>query len=244
MRPCQTKAAPVAATTGGAVLPEPAGPPPPVSFELAILDGSAPGQPGGSALEGTIGRLPELAKQLSPSLHTLPIDPAAPPQLIFPGGGRPSAGDNSVIPRHQRWQFDFPPGATIESYTRQLDYFKIELGIIGGSDQVIYLSSLSEPTPKKRTAPAAAERRLYLTWQRGSMREADALLAARAQVPLGGKLVAHFCPPEVETLLATAEDAFAEKAGHQKIRRTTFGMRPRGSDAFEFYVLEQVPDQS
>ena len=194
------------------------------------------------SLDGTIGRLPKLAATLAPQLQALPIDPTAPPRLIVAAGGQPSAGDNGGIPRHERWEFQFPPGNTIESYTRQMDFFRIEMGIIGGSDQVIYLSNLSEPVPAKRTGPAAAEQRLYLVWRRGDMRQADDQLAVRAQVPLAGKVVAHFCPPELETLLAAVEDAQAAKLMVTKIRRTTFGIRSRGGSVFEFYVIELQPD--
>ncbi|MDX1946251.1 MAG: hypothetical protein SFU86_12700 [Pirellulaceae bacterium] len=222
---------------GAAVRAVPVDSPPPFTVQLALASPTAASAGESSSLAKVIDDLPKLAAALAPQLHELPVDPTAPPRLIVAAGGQPSAGDNSSYPRHERWEVQFPPGNTIESYTRQMDFFKIELGLIGGSDQVTYLSSLAEPVPAKRTGPATDEQRLYLIWRRGDMRLADEQLAARAQVSLAGKVVAHFCPLELEAMLAAIEDAYAARQNIAKIRRTTFGIRSRGENAFEFYVI-------
>jgi hypothetical protein len=96
--------------------------------------------------------------------------------------------------------------------------------------------------PTVRKAPASAEKRLYLIWQRGSMREADEQLCTRARVATTGKIVAHFCPEQIETDLAQIEDAFARTNNAKRIRKTTFGIKANDFGGFLFYVLDQKTD--
>ncbi|WP_425613758.1 hypothetical protein NA78x_003598 [Anatilimnocola sp. NA78] len=163
---------------------------------------------------------------------------AAPPSFIVRGGatGEAAALD---LPNHERWELQFANGTTLESYARQLDYFQIELGVIGGAPTVTYLSDLSKPQPPKREAPGSADSRLYLIWQRGPMQEADEILVKRAGLDPAGKVLAHFVPPamEAEMLRVEAEQARVNK--FTRIRRTVFGIEAAGPDAFRLIVTQQ-----
>lgn len=219
------------------VAPEPVGPPP--ALEMAAV--TAPGESAGAAaLTSRVERIPALVSAYETEL--LAAVSAAPSDLIVSASGRQTADSANEVPRHERWQIQFPPGNTIESYTRQLDYFKIEVGLIGGSDQIEYLVNLADPIPTVRKAPASAEKRLYLIWQRGSMREADEQLCSRARVPTAGKIVAHFCPEQIETDLAQIEDAFARTSGAKRVRQTTFGIKANDFGGFQFYAIDQKTD--
>jgi hypothetical protein len=184
-----------------------------------------------------------MATELAPALAKVTFDGPAPGTLVVQGGGRQADVDRSEIPRHQRWEIRFPPGNSLESYTRQLDHFKIELGVIGGEDHIVYLTSLSNPRPQRRPGLPADEQRLYLVWQRGEMAEADTQLATRAGLQAAGKVLAHFLPAEVEEELARLEESYARQLNHQRIEKTVFGIRAAGQDAFRFYVIEQRADQ-
>ena len=219
------------------VAPEPSGPPPPLAVaETAVPEAAA----SDTALTSRVERIPALVSAYETEL--LAAVSAAPSDLIVAASGRQTADSALEIPRHERWEIQFPPGNTIESYTRQLDYFKIEIGLIGGSDQIEYLVNIAEPVPTVRKAPASAEKRLYLIWQRGSMREADEQLCSRARVTTAGKIVAHFCPEQIETDLAQIEDAFARTSGAKRVRKTTFGIKANDFGGFLFYVLDQKTD--
>lgn len=225
----------------GAMAPvaaEPSGPPPALEFASA------------SASEGDASQGPDFAKRAEriPALisayetELLAAMGTAPSELIVAASGRQTADSATEVPRHERWEIQFPPGNTMESYTRQLEYFKIEVGLIGGSDQVEYLVNIADPVPTVRKAPVSAEKRLYLIWQRGSMREADEQLCSRARVPTAGKIVAHFCPEQMESDLAQIEDAFARTSGGKRIRKTTFGIKANDFGGFQFYVIDQKTD--
>jgi hypothetical protein len=195
-----------------------------------------------AGVQQQIDRASALATELAPELAKVTFEGQAPGTLVVHSGGRQADVAKSDVPRHQRWEIRFPPGNSIESYTRQLDHFKIELGVIGGEDHITYLTNLSNPRPQRRPGFAADEQRLYLVWQRGEMAEADEQLATRAGLKTAGKVLAHFLPSEVETELARLEESYARQLNIQKIERTVFGIRAAGQDAFRFYVIEQKAD--
>jgi hypothetical protein len=161
--------------------------------------------------------------------------------MIVRGGGLGDAAGLEV-PSHERWQIHFAPGTTLEAYTRQLDFFKIELGMVGGAKEVTYLSNLSNPKPTTRTAPGYADTRLYLIWNRGPLREADEILVTRAGLNPNGKVLAHFCPPELEAAMLRLEASHAQTNKLTQLRRTVFGIQSAGADVFQLVVLEQQGD--
>lgn len=143
------------------------------------------------------------------------------------------------IPRSRRWQLYFQKSVTLDEYARQLEYFKIELGVLEGGTEVTYVSSLVRPTPDKRTDKVADENRLYMSWRRGQLGEADRRLASLAGIEVGDKLVVQFLPAELEAKLADLELAFAKRSA-KEIRLTRFAIRSVGA-GYEFKVIEQLP---
>jgi hypothetical protein len=163
---------------------------------------------------------------------------SAPKEMIVRGG---SAGDvtDSSVPHHQRWEVSFPVGLTIESYAKQLDFFRIELGVIGGSPNVTFLGNLATAKPRARTGPAATDPRIYLVWNRGPLREMDEILVKRAGLDPANKVLAHFLPPETEAEMLRLETAAAQSNKLSRIRKTVFGIQLVAGDTFRLTVLEQ-----
>jgi hypothetical protein len=149
------------------------------------------------------------------------------------GSGEPG------IPRPQRWEIIFQEGATLQTYARQLDFFKIELGVIGGSTQVQYALNFTKPQPDRRSGRAGDEKRLYMSWRSGTLQQADQELLARAGVATENKIVVQFFPADVENRLAELEQRFANRR-QSEIRKTRFGVRSVGN-GFEFHVIDQTP---
>ena len=199
--------------------------------------------PQAAADRGSVaGKIPALVGSLGERLAGLPIEGGAPASLVVLGSGQQTVEKIAEIPRHERWELQFPPGNSVESYARQLEYFHIELGLIGGSADITYVTNLADPTPKTRTGAASAESRLYLVWQRGSMREADEQLVSKAKLPVADRVVAHFCPPDLETQLAQLEATKAQADKRTRIRKTVFGVRANDFGGFRLHVLEQTGD--
>ncbi len=146
------------------------------------------------------------------------------------GAGRPGK------PRH--WEVRFIRGNTLKTYARQLDFFKIELGVLFPGNKVQYAFNLSQGRPSRRTGPADQEQRYYLTWQQGGLEEADQELLGLAGIQSEGRLILKFIPPELEATLVGLE---RERAGEDadRIRATTFQIRAEGG-GYAFHVVDQT----
>jgi hypothetical protein len=226
---CGERSQPAAGPSAHPSAPTLAEPPSAPPFEPVLAEPSR-AEVAAPRLETQVARLKTLAAELAPELSQIPTI------------GTASPGSSPLEPaRHTRWELRFPPGSTIENYTRQLDVLQIELGLIGGNQEITYLSNLSNPKPQSRTAAAADDSRVYLVWQRGEMRTADVEIAKRAGVPTEGRVLALFLPREVEDELARVEESYAKQIGVAHIARTVFGIRSAGADSFRFFVIEQQP---
>jgi hypothetical protein len=228
------------ASAGSPVSPERPAAPPPHTVALATA------APADAAASGpSLARLNQLggiSPELEANLREASFDGGASSSLVVLAGGRQTDVARPAPDRHERWEIRFASGTSVEAYARQLDSFKIELGVIGGQQQVTYLTNLSNPKPTSRLGDGAGDRRLYLIWQRGAISEVDRQIAARAGVTVGGAVIAHFLPKEVEEELSRLEDAFAKQLNNTKIGKTVFGIRSSGQDSFRFYVIEQKAD--
>ncbi|MGI9469914.1 MAG: hypothetical protein ACR2NZ_00175 [Rubripirellula sp.] len=160
------------------------------------------------------------------------------------GDSRPPGPENGlqdIVPRFQRWQLDFE-AKDIFHYARQLDHFRIELGLIGGTIQgVDYVRGLAGPTEVRR-GDAESEKRLYFMWTRPSpLKQFDRQLLLAAGADVEGREMLKFIPEGLETQLARIELEYAMAHGRdsaQTIAKTVFSSRPT-ADGFQFIVVEQ-----
>ena len=156
-----------------------------------------------------------------------------------PGGDGRSAGFGPGRPGKPRhWEVTFLEGNTANTYARQLDFFKIELGVLFPGNRVEYARNVSRATPDKRTGNADEEKRYYLTWQKGGLREAEVELLGKAGITAGDRPIIKFIPRELEIKLMELEKQRAGR-NQNRIRATYFAIRPKGS-GYEFYVRDQT----
>ena len=138
----------------------------------------------------------------------------------------------------RHWEVTFFDGNTAGTYARQLDFFKIELGVLLPKNRIEYASNLSHNKPQRRTGPADQEQRYYLTWQKGELRQADLELLEKVGIKAGTRPILKFIPAELEGELARLEQQRAGENG-KRIRATYFAIRPQGR-GYEFYVRDQT----
>jgi len=153
--------------------------------------------------------------------------------------GRGQGDGLSGYPPAQRWEIRFSEGNTLEGYAKELAFFNIELGVLGSTNQVVYVTNLAKSKPDQRVGQRDKEDRLYMSWRAGKLRDADRELCQRAGVATEGRLIVQFYPAQVEQQLLQLEKKFAGRDASQ-IRRTRFGVRAAGK-GFEFYVIDQTP---
>lgn len=218
--------------------------------ELEGVEGAVIGIPADLISSPVQNRLAAVAKTVE--LYEGVIDTTYPDDIDLPpgAGGRSRGTGRKValgsgsgrpggVPRFNRWEVRFPEGNTLDDYARQIDFFHIELAAVGGGKEIEYVSNLSQATPTKRVGQPEQEKRLYMTWRNGTLKNADQQLMARAGVDTKGKLILQFYPPETERLLLTIENAFKGRKPEQ-IRKTVFEIQPDGQ-GYKFVVLDQIP---
>jgi len=147
-------------------------------------------------------------------------------------------GFGGGAPRQTGWELRFPPGNTVETYAKQLDFFGIELGVFGAANEIVYIAKLAQEKPVTHTGQRSADGRKYMTWSRGDLDEADQELLRRAGIKPEGRTIFKFLPAETENRLATLERQFKNRAS-KDIRRTRFGVKPEGN-AWTFFVIDQT----
>ncbi len=176
------------------------------------------------------------------------------PQVLQPGehhegtpgsakgtGRRPlGSGGGSGSGRPQRWFVAFSDGATLDEYAKELDFFKIELGVLLPGKRLVYLSNLSQAAPAKREVSTGKdEDRLYMTWRGAGRSRADIDLFKKAGVDATSGVIIHFYPAETEQMLARLELEFRNKP-LKSIQRTYFLVRPDGVGGYKFAVTRQT----
>lgn len=152
------------------------------------------------------------------------------------GSGGPGRGGAK---REQRWFVQFADKGNLKSYAEQLDFFGIELGVMfPAENRLVYMKDISSDRPTTREVRTGeGEKRLFMNWEGGDRKEADAELFQKAGIDASAGTVLHFYPDALEQQLARLELAYANRPSNQ-IRRTYFEVRRRDG-GFEFVVTSQ-----
>ena len=152
-------------------------------------------------------------------------------------GDNRKRGSGDVIPRWQRWEIRFE-STTLESYAKQLEFFGIELGALGGGRGGVDYAQMKGGSPQQRSVNAdAKDDRLYFIWQGGKLTQQDQALLQQAGVSTTGRVVCQFYPKSIENQLAVLEKQKLGSRPLRDVKRTVFGVRPAGR-GYEFYVVE------
>lgn len=215
-----------------AEVPRPDAAPEEVDTEILELEQS---------LESLADVSPEAAQMLPPVSGT-EADSAGVLGSSDGDGGRPlgvGAGAGGV-PREKRWLVRFSGDASVAEYARQLDFFRIELGVITPEGKLVFASDLAASSPKIREVQSGAgENRLFFQWEGGPRRIADRQLFAKAGVNPGTSPILHFYHKDTENLLAQLEFKASGGVETKAIRRTFFDV-VRNGDQYEFEVARVV----
>ncbi len=142
-----------------------------------------------------------------------------------------------LVPRWERWEIRYEV-SSLARYAQQLDFFGIELGAAGGKRAIDYASHFSGPTPTVRTGDGSHEKRLYLTWRGGAVKQFDRTLLQRAGIDVDRRVLMQFYPPEIEDVLARLEIQHARDGRVDRLRKTVFGVQIING-GYEYFVVEQ-----
>ena len=145
-------------------------------------------------------------------------------------------GEGDILYEPQR-QIRFDPQSTQE-YARWLDFFGIEIGVLGRDNQIYYAYNLSQAKPDVRIGKPKQETRLYMNSASTPLAAIDNHLAQKAGIARHGHIVLQFYPPEAQAILFGLEQQAAGDRKLDVIRRTVFRVNRKGR-TFEFSVDEQ-----
>jgi hypothetical protein len=182
----------------------------------------------------------DIASSVAAAYDTIDTDALATTKGTGRGDSRPPGPEGegqNVIPPWERWEIRYS-STDFAVYARQLDHFGIELGALGGSKLVDYAYNLSRNPPATRQGATKDEKRVYMTWRTGKLREYDEALLARASIRTSGRILMQFIPDDVNQQLHALEFATAEGHPPEEWLRTIFGVRSAGS-GYEYYVIER-----
>ena len=148
-------------------------------------------------------------------------------------------GDGVVerVPRWQRWKFRFEP-ESLADYARWLDFYKIEIGVLGRDNLVHYAGRLSGGKPLVRVGVPSKETRGYAAPTDGPMPALTTRLARQVDIARHGSILLLFYPFDVESILWAMEKKYAGERDVNSIRQTVFTVK-RIDDRYEFEVIGQ-----
>ncbi|MEO2048142.1 MAG: hypothetical protein ABGX16_16435 [Pirellulales bacterium] len=141
------------------------------------------------------------------------------------------------VPRWQRWRFRFEP-RSVADYASWLDFYKIEIGVLGRDNQVHYAGQWSGGNPTTREGNPNQETRGYAAPADGPMPGLTMQLARQAKIASQGSILLLFYPFEVESILWVMEKKYAGDRDVNTIRQTIFTVK-RSDDRYEFEVVSQ-----
>jgi hypothetical protein len=154
------------------------------------------------------------------------------------GGGIGSGfGPGRGGPAEPRREIRFEP-ASLQEYAEWLDYFKIELGVLGQDNKVYYAYNLSQAKPGMRVGDPAKEQRLFMNPTDSQFAALDRQLATKAGIADKGRIILQFYPPEAQGILFSLEQKHAGARKPETIRGTVFRVTRTGNQ-FAFSVEEQ-----
>jgi hypothetical protein len=158
------------------------------------------------------------------------------------GGGAGGGIGSGFGPGHggtePRREIRFEPASLLE-YAQWLDFFKIELGVLGQDNKVYYAYNLSQAKPDLRVGDPSQENRLYMNPTDSQFAALDRQLAEKAGIAAKGPIILQFYPPEAQAILINLEQKQAGTRKPDTIRSTVFRVTHAGKN-FEFSVADQT----
>ena len=198
-------------------------------------------------LEQTLEAVTDAVSTIAASIDTVESSAVEASQGSGLGDSRPPGplGEGAdIISRAIRWDLKFT-ARNVKAYAAQLDFFKIELGAIGGNVARVDYASQFSGTPQRRQGDGDAEKRLYFMWQQqGPLQQYDSQLMRTAGVNINGREIIKFISKELEDQLARLEKQFAFKQHNRNVparefAKTIFECQANNSGGFEWVVIEQ-----
>jgi len=201
------------------------------------------------AIEQTLQMVTEAISSVSASLETIESAMAANSNGSGKGDSRqagPEGEGERFVPISERWELKFT-ARDRRNYALQLEFFKIEVGAIGGGIPTVdYITNLaSAPTKKSGSSKDFKGKIFFMSTTLNVLEQYERQLLQAAGIPDTGRKILKFIPKETENALAQAEAKyFVEKRKKDlripEIAKTVFECRQnKKGGGYEFVVIDQ-----
>ncbi len=196
-------------------------------------------------IQDTLTAVTDAVSTVAAALDAVSSDSAATTQGTGKGDSRPPGPEGEgedIVPRHERWELQFS-AKNVAGYAQQLDFYNIELGVLGGGVQGVDYAARLAGSPQTRRGQSDDEKRLYFMWvdRSSPLYQYDRQLLQKAGLNLSNRELLKFIEPELENMLANIELEYSTEKGHPsvtEIQKTIFESRPDGS-GYTFEVIDQ-----
>ncbi|MDZ4848769.1 MAG: hypothetical protein SGI77_05710 [Pirellulaceae bacterium] len=156
----------------------------------------------------------------------------------------PEGEGDDIIPRYERWELRFSVRDQ-KSYAKQLDFFKIDLGAIGGGHaNVDYARNFSTTVEKESGRPEQEQRLYFINRRDGPLLKYEKEILSKAGIPINGRLVLKLIPKELEEILVVIEKQYGivkrgKNVSVKEFAKTIFECQPNTSGGYQWVVVEQ-----
>lgn len=161
-------------------------------------------------------------------------------------GGEGNGSGSGGTPRNERWMLKFT-ARDKRNYARQLEFFKIKVGAIGGGIATVDTVANVESAPTLNSGASKDFRGVlyFMNTNSNVLEQYEKQILQAAGVPIAGRQVLKFIPDETEEMLAQAEAKFylANRSKDLRIAevvKTVFECRlKKDGVGYEFVVVDQ-----
>ena len=150
------------------------------------------------------------------------------------------------VPNSERWELKFT-ARDRRNYALQLEFYKMDVGAIGGGIATVdYVTNVaSAPTKKSATSKEFKGKLYFMSTTLNVLEQYEKQILQNSGIPIAGRQVLKFVPKQTEDVLAQAEaDYYMEKRNKEfrltDIAKTVFECRQKKKGGgYEFVVIDQ-----
>lgn len=148
------------------------------------------------------------------------------------------SGTGRGIPEAERWRIEYS-AKSVSEYTKQLQYFRIELGAVSKkTSRIDLISNISASRPSVNVTDKSNEKRIYFSYQASRLKRWDQSIARKAGISdIKQRIIVQFYEEDVRAILRRLEAEVYQAEGKDllEVKRCHFRVRPRGN-GYEFFV--------
>ncbi len=155
--------------------------------------------------------------------------------------GGEGTGKGDVLPEHKRWKIEYS-AKSIDSYAKQLSYFKIDLGAVNKlNNEIVKLIDPGGRALIVNSNRAQEKKSVYFAHERPQLARWEEAMFKNKGVSMTHSFTVQFYPEETRSRLRQIELAYLNNVNRKlsEVQNTFFKVVPEGS-GFEYKVTNVI----